>query len=98
MMGCPIGIDWTVTHLDGRVRITDVVRYDSTAEAEAVTFPGLIAEIPLGEYRDEIKAFAQRAKEPFEGIEKSIYDDVDRRDYASFWEEYERLLHHATTT
>jgi lactoylglutathione lyase len=30
MMGCPIGIDWSVSHSAGRVRITDVVRYDGT--------------------------------------------------------------------
>ena len=96
MMGCPIGIDWTVTHLEGRVRIADVVRYDSTGEGPpAVRFPGLVVEIPLTAYRDEIKSFAQQAKQPFEGIEKSFYDDVDRQDYLDFWEEYQRLLDRA---
>jgi hypothetical protein len=92
MMGCGIGIDWTVMHVEGRVRIAEVVRYDSTAEDEGVRFPGLVVEVPLAGYRDEIKAFAQRAKEPFEGIAKSFDDDVDRQDYFNFWEEYERLL------
>jgi hypothetical protein len=97
MMGCPIGIDWTVMHVDGRVRIADVVRYDSTGEADAVRFTGLVVEIPLAAYRDEIKAFAQRAKEPFDGIEKSFYDDIDREDYRNFWEEYQRLLDDAVS-
>ena len=93
MMGCPIGIDWTVMHVDGRVRIADVVRYDSTGEGPpAARYPGLVVEIPLAAYRDEIKSFAQRAKEPFEGIGKSYRDKVDRQDYLDFWEEYERLL------
>ncbi len=95
MMGCPIGIDWTVTHVDGRVRIADVVRYDSTGEGPAVHYPGLAVEIPLAAYRAEIKSFAQRAKEPFEGIEKSFHDDDDRQDYLAFWKEYERLLDRA---
>jgi hypothetical protein len=30
MMGCPIGIDWTVKHKRGRIHISDVVRYDTT--------------------------------------------------------------------
>jgi hypothetical protein len=95
MMSCPIGIDWTVMHLGGRVRIADVVRYDSTTDAEAVRFPGLAVEIPLAEYSEEVTAFARRAKEPFEGVEKSISDDVDRQDYLAFWDEYERLLERA---
>jgi hypothetical protein len=51
MMGCPIGIDWTVRHVDRLVRITDVVRYDSTNETEAVRYPELEVELPLDEYR-----------------------------------------------
>ncbi len=95
MMGCPIGIDWRVRHVNDLVRITDVVRYDATNEAQAMRYPELEVELPLGEYRDEITAFAQRAKEPFDGIEKSFYDDVDRDDYMNFWEEYDRLLEQA---
>ena len=55
-------------------------------------YPGLEVELALDEYRDKIRAFAQRAKEPFEGIEKLFSDDVDRADYVRFWEEYDRLL------
>jgi hypothetical protein len=98
MMGCPIGIDWTVTHLNDRVRITDVVRYDATDDAEAVQFPSLSVEVPVDEYRDEVVAFARRAKEPFEGIAKAFYDDDDRRDYEEFWEEYDHLLARAATS
>jgi hypothetical protein len=92
MMGCPIGIDWTVRHIDGLVCIADVVRYDTTSDSEAVRFPGLAVEMPLHEYRDEITAFARKAKEPFEGVEKVFHDDLDRDDYVRFWEEYDRLL------
>ncbi len=95
MMGCPIGIDWTVRHVDDLVRIADVVRYDATNEAQAVRYPELEVELPLDEYRDEITAFAQRAKEPFDGIEKSFYDDMERDDYVNLWAEYDRLLEHA---
>ena len=40
-------------------------------------------------------AFASRAKEPFDGIEKSFADEIDRQDYTNFWEEYDRLLDRA---
>jgi hypothetical protein len=95
MMGCPIGIDWTVRHVNEGVHISDVVRYDATNEAEAMRYSGLEVEMSLDEYRDEITAFAQRAKEPFDGIAKSFYDDLDREDYLRFWEEYDRLLEKA---
>lgn len=95
MMGCPIGINWTVRHVNGLVRIADVVRYDSTNDAEAVRFPGLTVELSHDEYRDEITAFAQKAKEPFERIEKSFYDDLDGEDYLKFWDEYDRRLDQA---
>lgn len=95
MMGCPIGIDWAVTHLNGRVRISDVVKYETTDEEQAARYPGLEVEIPFAEYRDAVVAFAKGAKEPFEGLEKSFSDDTDRQDYANFWTEYDRLLDHA---
>jgi hypothetical protein len=95
MRGCPIGIDRRIRHFDGRIRIGDVVKHVSHDDAEAVRFPDLIVELPIGEYRDEIISFALRAKEPFEGIEKSFYDDFDRQSYAEFWEEYNRLLRSA---
>jgi hypothetical protein len=95
MMGCPIGIDWTVRHHDGRVRIADVVRHDGVGKAEVERFPGLAVEPPLADYRDEVVAFASRAKEPFDGIEKSFADEIDRQDYTNFWEEYDRLLDRA---
>ncbi len=96
MMGCPLGIDWTVRHVEDRVRITDVVRYDTTNEGDATRFPDLEIEMPLDEYRDEVVAFARRAKEPFKGVEKSFGDEVDEQDYLDFWEEYDRLLSGAT--
>jgi hypothetical protein len=48
--------------------------------------------VPLEEYRDEIVAFARRAKVPFEGMTKSFGDDFDREMFVEFWEEYDRLL------
>jgi hypothetical protein len=52
MIGCPIGIDWSVQHVNDLVCITDVVRYETTNEAEAIRYPELRIEMPLVEYRD----------------------------------------------
>jgi hypothetical protein len=93
MMGCPIGINWTVEHRPGsRVRITNVTRYDTTDEAAGRTFPGADIELPLEEYVREIVAFAEQAKEPFAGVSKEFSDDYDRDEYERFWTEYDERL------
>ena len=97
MMSCPIGIDWSVSHIGGRVRLSDVVRYDSTADAEAVRFPDVVVELPEDAYRRQIVTFAQKAKEPFAGIKKDIPDEWDQEQYAQFWKEYEELLARAVS-
>jgi hypothetical protein len=92
MLSCPIGIDWSVTHVSGTVRLSHVVRYDTLDEAEAVRFPEIAVELAEHEYRAQVVAFAAKARELFEGIEKVFGDDLDRRDYEAFWKEYEERL------
>jgi hypothetical protein len=95
MMGCPVGIDWSVSHVDGQVRIDDVVRYDTTDETEAVRFPGVAAELSEDEYRLQVVAFAERAKEPFEKIAKEPVDDFGQQQHVDFWEEFDTRLSRA---
>ncbi len=92
MLSCPVGIDWSVTHRGGRVRLRDIVRFDSTDASEAVRFPGLEVELEEEAYRREVVAFARSAKGLFVGAEKVLHDDTDRKEWGDFWEEYERLL------
>jgi len=92
MMGCPIGIDWAVEHVGGRVRISEVFRCDDVGTTAVKENPDVAVEVPSEEYRDEIVAFARCAKEPFEGVTKSLDDDFDRRMFVEFWEEYDGLL------
>jgi len=92
MMGCPVGIDWSVSHVDGQVRIDDVVRYDTVDESEAIRFPGVAAELSESEYRLRVVAFAEGAKELFEGIAKEFADDFEQQQYEEFWEEFDARL------
>lgn len=90
MLSCPIGIDWRVTHRDDSMQISDVVRVDNR-----VTTPllDLAVELPFEKYRRQIVAFAEKAKEPFVGVEKEFdEDDYDRELYPKFWAEYDGLL------
>jgi len=95
MMSCPIGIDWSVTHLGGRVRLHEVVRYDGLGDADAVWFDDLAVELAEGEYRRRVAAFADEAKRPFVDVTKSPADDFDRKLYHEFWHEYETRLDRA---
>ena len=92
MMTCPIGVDWSVTHLGGRVLLHDVARFDTVDETEAVRFPGLEIELAEEGYRLPVVAFAEKAKEPFVGTEKTPADDYEQQRYEEFWREYDGRL------
>jgi len=98
MLTCPIGVDWSVNHRGGRVQLHDVVRYDTVAEAEAVRFSGLEVEVADDEYRLEVVEFAEKAKEPFVGIEKTPGDDYEEELYEEFWREYDGRLNRALSS
>jgi len=65
MMGCPIGINWTVTHAQGNVLLNNVIRFDTINEKRGTKFPGLEAKLTEEEYRRQVIAFAVKAKQPF---------------------------------
>jgi hypothetical protein len=92
MMGCPIGVDFSVEHGQRGVEIADVVRYDSTSESQATRFAGLSVRLPEAEYRDHVVGFALRARELFEGTTKLFGDEFDERQYRDFWAEFNGIL------
>jgi hypothetical protein len=42
-----------------------------------------------------VVAFAERAKEPFEGIAKEFEHDFERQQYEEFWEEFDARFNRA---
>ena len=89
MITCPYGIDWAVSHRDGRVFLSGVV-VNETERLE-----GVEAELSEDEYRRAIVAFAEVATEPLARIEKSL-DESTRAEYEAFWREYDERLARAT--
>jgi hypothetical protein len=96
MFTCPIGIDWSVSHARGLVRISDVRRCDTVDEAAAICFPALAVELTEDAYRRQVVAFAMKAKVPFEGVEKTFSSAFGRQAHREAWDEYDRLLIHAS--
>jgi hypothetical protein len=92
MVGCTIGVDWTVRHDGDDVRVADVVHYTTTRESEATQYPGIGVRLPWIEYAREVVAFATEARALFEGVEKDTSTEIIPGEYKAFWEEYNALL------
>lgn len=92
MMGCDIGIDWTVRHRNQIVCISDVVRYDSNDASKGVRFPDLKIEIAWIHYAKQVLAFAKEAKTFFEDISKNKSAETIKGEYDAFWSEFDYLL------
>ncbi|KOS07010.1 hypothetical protein AM493_13935 [Flavobacterium akiainvivens] len=77
--GCPSGIDWHVTHLDGFVTLTSE--------------KGAKATLIFEHYKDEILAFADSVEAFYKAsLPRNIpTDDFDRNCYQAFWNEW-RIL------
>ena len=90
MVSCPYGINWSVRHRGGRVLLSDVVKDESE------TYDGLTVDVSYDEYRGQVVAFAEKAKEPFAVVEKAL-DDSTRDEFEEFWREYDERLQRART-
>lgn len=76
--GCPNGVDWTVRHADGMVKLIMEDGYTVSIEPE--------------EYRRAVYAFADRIEAFYKTSSAKILpeDDWERRGYQTFWNEWHR--------
>src|SRR5688572_24933251 len=79
MMGCPIGVDFSVRHLAGFVTIADVVRHDTTSGAPNAVFPELSVVLSIADYQRAVLDFARKARDPFNSVVKVLDDEFDTR-------------------
>lgn len=77
VIGCNQGVDWTVLHEDGMVRLV--------LEEESVT-------VPMDEYRAVVFRFADTVKAFYDSCTPKILpgNEIDRRGYEAFWREFHR--------
>ncbi len=96
MMGCPIGVDWTVTHENDQVQLSQFRRWDSPDEQHPQEFTGLVVNLSFKEYQDQVVALAAEVREFFQGQSKQFFDAQDQLAYERFWSEFElRYQEHA---
>lgn len=93
VLGCPSGIDWSVSHQRNSVRLHDLRGHPALDGARSVN-----ATIPVEQYRETVAEFASAVWSLFAGSPKRITDSEDRRGYATFNEEFQRRLRLATTS
>lgn len=92
MLGCPIGIDWSVVHTDDLVTLSDVRRHDTTSRVPTHRFSGSVT-LSLAAYREQVVAFARRVQQFVEQSPPRVFGDpFDRKQYEDFWSEYLDIL------
>ncbi|MDE7245733.1 MAG: hypothetical protein K2O18_17410 [Oscillospiraceae bacterium] len=78
IVGCSNGIDWSVIHEDGAVRL--------------VTESGKETVVPMTEYQKEVLRFAGKVEAYYRACAPKILpeDEFDRNGYTAFWNEWRR--------
>lgn len=78
IVGCPNGIDWTVTHANNQIQIT--------------TDTGTIVSVKKDDYKKAVFAFADQIERFYQRCSPKILpkDEFDRNGYLAFWNEWHR--------
>jgi hypothetical protein len=92
MMGCVIGLDWTVRHVGQEVILSDIVRWDWPDESRPTRFEGLSVRMIKSDFVAAVLPFALAVKNFFEGADKVFFNDDDRQAYTQFWTEFDTRL------
>ena len=79
--GCPNGLDWSVMHENGMVRLM------ADANNQII--------IPFNEYKDIVFKFADEIKAYYDKCtpKKPKQDDFENKAYERFWSDWEKLRH-----
>jgi hypothetical protein len=93
MLSCPISISWNVIHSKDTVRVSHIKKYLTTSKEEVIEFPGLIAEIPKMEYKNEIVKVAHQVKAFYASSKRRKYfDEEERIQNIKFWVKFDSLF------
>ncbi|MCP4176891.1 MAG: hypothetical protein GY756_03920 [bacterium] len=80
IMGCPSGIDWTISHIDD-----NKIKHVSEKGQEAIIKLDTYKEIVL-EFVDKVEEFYKKSKPKI-----TPKDDFDKKGYLTFWNEWRSL-------
>lgn len=78
LFGCPNGVDWSVIHEDGMIRLVTESRHE--------------VMIPFDEYRKTVYAFADEIEAFYRNAKEKMFNDEEEREvYAAFWKEWHQI-------
>jgi len=93
MMGCPIGVNWSVRHDGSAIQLDDVAVYPTTNERDVIALPDVAITLTLAEYRAQVLPFAEAARTFFLAAEpKTFDDDFGHERHVDFWGEFDDIL------
>lgn len=93
MLGCPIGVDWSVRHEADLIRLNHVTVQPTTNERDAVILADAQATVAVAHYRAEVLSFAEEARAYFrESTPKVFQDDFGRQQHVAFWREFDDII------
>lgn len=76
--GCPNGLDWSVIHENGQVKLS------TETDRETV--------VPFEEYKLKVFAFADEIEDFYRNSQDKVFrDEEDRQIYAAFWDEWHQI-------
>lgn len=76
--GCPNGIDWSVIHENGQIKLI------TETDRETV--------LPFEEYKQKVFAFADEIEAFYRNSQDKVFrDEEDRQVYAAFWDEWHQI-------
>ena len=78
LFGCPNGVDWSVIHEDGMIRLVTESHHE--------------VKIPFDEYQKTVCAFADEIEAIYRNSKEKVFDpEEDREVYAAFWNEWHQI-------
>ncbi len=92
-MQCPIGIDWRVEHKNGRVILSDFIKYPSTSKEDGIKFPGARVELNLIDYVNIVYDFILKLKDYLSSLPlRPNLDENENWEYAWYYKEFNELM------
>lgn len=88
---CPVGISWSVEHIDRNVRLFDFLSSFGT-DMEVTQHDDLVY-IPWVDYASEILRIANEVQAFYQNASPKRFDDQETKQaYEQYWREYESLM------
>ncbi|WP_053978594.1 hypothetical protein [Mangrovimonas xylaniphaga] len=92
MLGCPISVDWQVSHKNGNVVISDPRKLLTTDSKDLINYSIGQVNVERKTYIREIVRFCDEIKRFFKDKNRDFTDEYYKSEWSGFWQEFDDLL------